>query len=98
MSKIIKTEYMLRFDTEDHAKAVLAMFVNEDNKWNLASHEFAVDPIGPVVKSQATYDANMIEILPAVIDTRFHINVRAILDIDVSIYEVNPVNPSRVWA
>lgn len=80
-------DLMLRFADEDEAAAVLAAY-RADGQWLLASHEHALDVIGPVVSVDAS-------------DPRFHLNLRLLAGdapAGLKAHIVNPAQPARVWA
>lgn len=97
------TDLMLRFDTEEQAISALPMLRSED-AWITASHCHALDPIGPVVTTPAVLDDAGEVVTPAVMDTRFHANLRLLPGADPAIaaaatpFAVTPADPARVWA
>lgn len=69
--------------------------------WIAAGEGFALDVIGHVVTTPGEYDADGVEIVPPVIDERFHANLRCTDEIAELVPEtmiVTPGNPVRVWA
>ena len=56
----------------------------------------AIDELGPVVTTAATYDLEGdVELTPAVVDTRFHVNYVGDVIEDWEQYRVYPVTPYR---
>ena len=90
----------LRFDDEAQAKAVLSEFVNAEGAWFTASHDHALDPIGPLVLTHPVVDPETGEVVePAVVDDRYHVNLRVKLEWPIPAeHVVVPENPRRVWA
>ncbi|CAO3403500.1 hypothetical protein [Azospirillum palustre] len=98
------TDLMLRFDTEAAAAAVLPMF-RADGQWLTASHDHGLCAIGPVVTTPAVVDASGAIVTPAVMDERWHANLRLLDHPDEAAivaacepYAVNPPHPAVVWA
>lgn len=78
----------------------LPFFGEENQSVNLSG--VSVDMIGQIVTQEAVFGEEGEEITPAVIDTRFHVNIRASQSfLDEFIPErfyVTPETPRRVWA
>lgn len=92
---------MLRFEDEAEAVAVLATY-QRDGAWITASHSHALDVIGSVVTVPAVIDPDTGDVMaPPVMDPRFHVNLRLLVDAPpagLGLFIVNPSHPARVWA
>jgi hypothetical protein len=85
----MKHDLCLRFADEDSAAGALPQF-HVGQTWRSASHEHALDPIGPLGADGAG---------PA--DDRFHINLQADDDAladSLAGHRVYPAQRRRVWA
>lgn len=93
-------DHCLRFADEMGAKGALA-FAVLDGRWIVATHDFALDPIGLVVLEQGTYDDEGNQLTEPVFADGFHVNLRVregfVLP-DLSAFTVYPQKPRRVWA
>ncbi len=104
----IFTDLCLVADTEADMIAALPFARDADENgnamWQRSGNGWALDPIGPLCTTPAVIGADMIVVTPAVIDERFHANLRLYglgLDLQAGIPAaviVAPVNPRRVWA
>lgn len=97
-------DLMLRFDTEAAAAAALPM-LRMGGQWMTASHHHGLCLIGRVTATPAVLDASGTVVTPAVMDERWHANLRLLDHPDeASIvaacqpYTVNPPHPAVVWA
>lgn len=92
---------MLRFEDETQAVELLAAY-RRDGAWITASHSHALDVIGQVVTVPAVIDPDTGDVMaPPVMDPRFHVNLRLLVDVPpagLGPYIVNPSHPARVWA
>jgi hypothetical protein len=83
-------------------RAALPDFVREDGTWITSGHRWALDPIGPIVTTPAVIGTDGNVTAPAVIDERYHANIRLIDETLASAIpadlQVVPTNPRRVWA
>lgn len=89
----------LRADTEVEMIEALP-FARGDEGWLSAGAGFALDVIGPVVITPAVFEGDEIA-TPAVLDNRFHVNLRCSPDIAEQVpmeLRVTPEVPYRVWA
>lgn len=90
----------LRVATEAALASALP-FAREDDEWIMASHDFALDLIGPVVTTDGTYDEDGEELTAPVLDARYHANLRCTAEIAAlvppSITIDAPASPARVW-
>jgi len=69
--------------------------------WIVAGDGFAFDPIGDLVLADATFDDDGNELTPAVVDERFHANLRCTVEVAALVpshFMVWPAEPKRVWA
>ena len=70
--------------------------------WISTGEGFVLDVIGPLVIHPAVFDEDGNEVEPAVVDGRFHANLRctdpAIVAAVPETVRVYPASPSRVWA
>lgn len=76
-------------------------FLRGEDGWITSGDGFALDIIGPIVTTPGTYDEDGNEIIPPVIDDRFHANLRcteAVAEMVPEGVRVSPVSPRRVWA
>lgn len=92
-------ELYLRADTET-ALAEAAPVLRDDSGWRTDDHRFAIDVIGPVVITPAVIGLDGVEMTPAVLDNRFHINVRCeplVADQVPEAVRVFPATPRRNW-
>lgn len=83
------------------ALASACPFLRDEDGWITSGDGWALDPIGPIVTTPGTYDEDGNEIIPPVIDQRFHANLRCSEDISELVPEtvlVFPTKPVRVWA
>lgn len=95
----------LRTDTEEvliEACPWLRVINTDTNEeeWLLASDEWVFDPIGAVEIEKGEYTLEGEEIVPSVLDHRFHANFKCNPEILSSIpsdFIVYPTNPVRVW-
>lgn len=92
----------LRADSEAALKAAIPFAVSAEGEWIVASHQWAFDPIGAVVVTPAVLGLEGEVVEPAVLDARFHANLR-LLDAMIEPFvpiemRVAPLTPSRVWA
>lgn len=94
-------DLMLRFADEAEAAALLAAY-RQEGQWITASHDHALDLIGSVVTTPAVIDQSTGEtVTPAVIDPRFHVNLRVLSGpspAGMEAHAVSPAQPARVWA
>ena len=95
----------LRFDTEaDAIEALPEYYDHEAGEWRDGDHRYALCVIGSIEKTPAVLDEDGEVITPAVIDTRWHANVRAMIDIPpellarIESYFPNPENPRVRWS
>jgi len=89
----------LHAETEAEMHAALA-FMRDDDGW-IDSPMYSIDVIGPVVLTTSVIDADGNEVTPAVIDDRFHVNLRcepSIADQIPNDIKHTPDAPMRVWA
>lgn len=92
----------LRADSEAELKAALGFAVSPQGAWRLAGHQWALDPFGAVVTVPAIIDSSGQITAAAVMDDRFHANLR-LLDpaLDALVppeLRLAPDTPCRVWA
>lgn len=92
----------LRADTEAALKAAIPFVVNAEGEWIVASHQWALDPIGAVVVTPAILGPEGAVVEPAVLDGRFHANLRlldpALAGEVPAAVQITVTTPSRVWA
>ena len=72
-----------------------------DRFWLTTGDGFVFDPIGAVTLEPAAYDDAGNELTPAVLDDRFHANLRCTVEIAALVpshFMVWPAEPRRVWA
>lgn len=89
----------LRAETEADMHAALA-FMRDDDGW-IDSPLYSIDVIGPVVMAPAEIDVDGNEVTPAVIDNRFHLNLRcepSVADQIPDDIKCTQAAPMRVWA
>lgn len=94
------TDIYLKFASEAEAMNALAFAVS-DGRWIVGTHDWALDPVGTIVLEQPTYDADGNALTEAVFADGYHVNIRLLTPgsiPDLSVYEVHPSNPRRVWA
>jgi hypothetical protein len=90
----------LRSENENQIKAALRFAVNRDGVWTPFSRDWAIDLIGPVTTTPATLSRDGIVTKAAVLDMRFHVNLRATQEIIDGINPsliVAPATPKRIW-
>lgn len=97
----MKRDLCLRFETEAAAIEALAS-LRRGGRWVEASHTHALDVIGPLVVTPATFKPGTLEVATeAVVDTGFHVNLRtddeALAD-SLAAFAVTPATRRRVWA
>lgn len=94
-------DLMLRFTSEDEAIEALSAYRGPDG-WVYATHGHALDVIGAVERTTPIISPETGDVVvPAIVDNRFHVNLRIIGDEhsnDFEEYRVNPPQPARVWA
>ena len=73
-------DFCLKFSNEEEAKTVLPSFVQDVGGklvWKNACFDFCLDAIGPLVITEAIFDAKTFRtIATAVLDNSFHLNIR----------------------
>jgi hypothetical protein len=95
----------LRTDTEAEMIEALPWARGTDRDgngvWITSSHDYALDVIGPLCLTPATYDADYKPLTPPVMDGRFHVNLRYRgplgAKIPSSIRIPAPETPKRGW-
>jgi len=101
------TDLYLRADSESALAVAMPWFRRED-AWVTASHHHALDLIGPITTTPAILDENGEVVTPAMIDGRYHANLRLFGDhpdreailagLEAVRIDPEPATPSRVWA
>ena len=103
------TDLILRFPDDATAAGTLPQFrgVDPDGNptWLTASHQHALDPIGPMVLTPAVVDDQGTVTTPATVDDGFHVNLildghpdEAAILAAVEPYRITPTRRRRVWA
>lgn len=97
------TDLFLRADAEAALKAALPAFMLDDEGNPMSGGQgWALDWAIPIVAVPGTYDEDGKVIVPAVMDARFHANLRYrpdMVTVDISAtYRAAPVTPQRVFA
>lgn len=91
-------DIFLRVPTREILQEALPFLWNDRfNFWVSGSPEFSFDPIGPVVVTPATYDEDGEQLTQAIVDNRFHANLRcteelaALVPLDIQVFPEHPV-------
>lgn len=95
----------LKAADEPTARAALPFFVDETGHWLIASHDHALDPIGPLTITPATLAKDGTIATPPTIDPAFHLNLRLFgagealaTAVRATGLAIEPANPRRLWA
>jgi len=92
----------LRAATEEIMKSDLPWAINDEGECISATHEWALDPIGNLIKTPAILDENFNIVADAIFYDGYHVNIRLIDEliadkIPESI-KISVTTPKRVWA
>lgn len=84
-------------------KASLPWLVNADGDWIVASHQWALDPIGTIIAAPAVLDANFNTVTEATFVLGWHANLRLLDEglaeiVPAEVQIPAPATPCRVWA
>lgn len=92
----------IRLRAESEAALIEALpWARQDGGWVLATHQWALDVIGPIVTTPGTYDEDFVELTPPITDSRFHANLMLLGGFAPEIPDgliVTPSNPLREFA
>lgn len=95
-------DLFLRAADEASLKAALPDFLNEEGNFLTSNHQWALDLIGPVTTTNAVLDLDGNVTAPAVVDERFHANLRlideALAPLVPDAIKITVNSPRRVWA
>ena len=97
------TNYYLRADDEAALKAAMPEYVKDDQWW-LGCHHHTLDIIGPIVITPAGFDEDDNLVSEAVMDDRWHANLRLrgsdpTMPVPPEGVQIDaPTTPYRKWA
>ena len=83
------------------AMANAVPFLRNDGAWITASPDFVLDVIGPIQLVPAVFNKAGVQTHVAVVDERFHLNLRCTPEFAALVPETvrcYPATPRRVWA
>ncbi len=92
----------LRAATEADLKVALPWALAPDGSWNSGTDKWALVVIGEITAVPAVFDANMVEVSPAIKADGWHANLRLL---DEALFALLPpdilitvTSPSTIWA
>lgn len=83
------------------AMANAVPFLRDDGQWLKSGPSFILDVIGPIELSPARYNRLGVQTYAAVVDSRFHLNLRCDEEFAAQVPEsvlIRPLTPRRLWA